>query len=234
MTQPVYELECWKRFVERLCGLTDVPILIGILPLQSFRHAEFLHNEVPGIHVPDWIRAAHARGRQRGPEGRRRAGARAARASVGRWPTASTSCRRSAATRTVSKCWRDAGRALRCGVPCELILYFLVMAAAMLGLVAHHARLQGGRLGAGAVRRDRAGARQHDREADPVRAHAAAHDHHARPVPARAERDLPVAHGEARAGLRVHGALTTLVASLLLALVGMLWKAISSGERERT
>jgi homocysteine S-methyltransferase len=57
MTQPVYELDCWQRFVERLSGLTKIPILIGILPLQSFRHAEFLHNEVPGIHVPDWIRA---------------------------------------------------------------------------------------------------------------------------------------------------------------------------------
>jgi len=56
MTQPVYELDCWKRFVERLSGITDIPILIGILPLQSFRHAEFLHNEVPGISVPDWIR----------------------------------------------------------------------------------------------------------------------------------------------------------------------------------
>jgi homocysteine S-methyltransferase len=56
MTQPVYELECWERFVERLSGLTSIPILIGILPLQSFRHAEFLHNEVPGITVPEWIR----------------------------------------------------------------------------------------------------------------------------------------------------------------------------------
>jgi methionine synthase / methylenetetrahydrofolate reductase(NADPH) len=56
MTQPVYELECWRRFVERLRGISDIPILIGILPLQSFRHAEFLHNEVPGIQVPDWIR----------------------------------------------------------------------------------------------------------------------------------------------------------------------------------
>jgi homocysteine S-methyltransferase len=57
MTQPVYELECWQRFVERLSGLTKIPILIGLLPLQSYRHAEFLHNEVPGIHVPEWIRA---------------------------------------------------------------------------------------------------------------------------------------------------------------------------------
>ena len=56
MTQPVYELDSWKRFVDRLSGFTDVPILIGILPLQSYRHAEFLHNEVPGIQVPEWIR----------------------------------------------------------------------------------------------------------------------------------------------------------------------------------
>jgi homocysteine S-methyltransferase len=56
MTQPVYELDCWKRFVDRLSGLTRIPIMIGILPLQSFRHADFLHNEVPGISVPAWIR----------------------------------------------------------------------------------------------------------------------------------------------------------------------------------
>src|SRR5262245_1494067 len=57
MTQPVFELDCWRRFVDRLAGLTTVPVLMGILPLQSYRHAEFLHNEVPGIHVPEWIRA---------------------------------------------------------------------------------------------------------------------------------------------------------------------------------
>jgi methionine synthase / methylenetetrahydrofolate reductase(NADPH) len=68
MTQPVYELGCWERFVERLAGLTRVPILIGILPLQSYRHAEFLHNEVPGIHVPEWIRK---RMHEAGNEGQR-------------------------------------------------------------------------------------------------------------------------------------------------------------------
>jgi homocysteine S-methyltransferase len=56
MTQPVYEVECWERFLEKLGGLPKIPILIGLLPLQSFRHAEFLHNEVPGIQVPEWIR----------------------------------------------------------------------------------------------------------------------------------------------------------------------------------
>lgn len=56
MTQPVYTLDSWKRFLDMLGGMPKVPLLIGILPLQSFRHAEFLHNEVPGIQVPDWIR----------------------------------------------------------------------------------------------------------------------------------------------------------------------------------
>jgi len=35
----------------------SVPILIGVLPLVSGRHAEFLHNEVPGISIPEPIRA---------------------------------------------------------------------------------------------------------------------------------------------------------------------------------
>jgi homocysteine S-methyltransferase len=68
MTQPVYELGAWERFLERLGGSPGIPILVGILPLQSFRHAEFLHNEVPGIQVPQWIRE---RMHQAGNEGQR-------------------------------------------------------------------------------------------------------------------------------------------------------------------
>ncbi len=55
-TQPVYDLELLERFLER-AGRPPVPVLVGILPLHSFRHAEFLHNEVPGITVPDEVRA---------------------------------------------------------------------------------------------------------------------------------------------------------------------------------
>src|SRR2546426_805852 len=32
------------------------PALIGVLPLVSHRHAEFLHNELPGFAVPAWVR----------------------------------------------------------------------------------------------------------------------------------------------------------------------------------
>jgi homocysteine S-methyltransferase len=55
-TQPVYDLAQLDRFLERAGG-SPVPVLVGILPLHSFRHAEFLHNEVPGITIPDPVRA---------------------------------------------------------------------------------------------------------------------------------------------------------------------------------
>jgi len=56
MTQPLYELDPLLRFLE--IAKPDVPILLGILPLVSFKHAQFLHNEVPGISVPEKIRLA--------------------------------------------------------------------------------------------------------------------------------------------------------------------------------
>ncbi|MDQ3779087.1 MAG: bifunctional homocysteine S-methyltransferase/methylenetetrahydrofolate reductase, partial [Chloroflexota bacterium] len=48
MTQPIYDAAIWRRFLD-VYGAEQlpVPVLIGILPLQSTRHAEFLHNEVP-------------------------------------------------------------------------------------------------------------------------------------------------------------------------------------------
>ncbi|HWH23884.1 MAG TPA: hypothetical protein VNW68_03205, partial [Candidatus Limnocylindria bacterium] len=62
----------WQRFAERAAvrwpaGLPR-PVLLGVLPLHSHRHAEFLHNEVPGITVPDTVRAAMAAAGERGAE----------------------------------------------------------------------------------------------------------------------------------------------------------------------
>ena len=73
MTQPLYDIsqvetmdaEARKRFGQ--AGF-PLPLLLGVLPLQSARHAEFLHNEVPGITIPEGSRAAlHAAG-ERGAE----------------------------------------------------------------------------------------------------------------------------------------------------------------------
>jgi homocysteine S-methyltransferase len=55
MTQPVYDPRTLERFLGMIAHL-DVPLLVGILPLYSHRNAEFLHNEVPGMRIPDDIR----------------------------------------------------------------------------------------------------------------------------------------------------------------------------------
>jgi methionine synthase I (cobalamin-dependent)/5,10-methylenetetrahydrofolate reductase len=56
ITQPIYRTQdgqdLLKRF-EDLHGGLDRPILVGILPLVSLRHAKFLNHEVPGISIPD-------------------------------------------------------------------------------------------------------------------------------------------------------------------------------------
>jgi homocysteine S-methyltransferase len=55
MTQPVYDAQLLERFLADVQPL-GVPVLVGLLPLASHRNAEFLHNEVPGMRVPDDIR----------------------------------------------------------------------------------------------------------------------------------------------------------------------------------
>jgi homocysteine S-methyltransferase len=67
MTQPIYDASVWTNFLEYFGGPVPVPVMIGILPLQSSKHAEFLHNEVPGITLTD---NARERMRKAGPEGR--------------------------------------------------------------------------------------------------------------------------------------------------------------------
>jgi homocysteine S-methyltransferase len=57
LTQPVYAVEPLVALREAYEKITDealtVPILAGVLPLVSSRHAGFLHNEVPGIEIPE-------------------------------------------------------------------------------------------------------------------------------------------------------------------------------------
>lgn len=65
MTQPLYDMETLLDTLERV-GRVEVPILLGILPLQSARHAEYLHNEVPGIAIPDWARERMRRAGEHG------------------------------------------------------------------------------------------------------------------------------------------------------------------------
>ncbi len=55
MTQPVFQQELLDTVLARIAHLR-VPVMIGVLPLVSYKNAEFLHNEVPGMQIPEAIR----------------------------------------------------------------------------------------------------------------------------------------------------------------------------------
>lgn len=59
ITQPIYRAQDGPSLLERYeakHGKLNKPVLAGILPLVNVRHANFLHNEVPGIFIPDETR----------------------------------------------------------------------------------------------------------------------------------------------------------------------------------
>ncbi len=66
MTQPIYEAEPLARFYEA-CKPT-IPVLVGILPLRNTKHAEFMHNEVPDITIPEAIRERMFKAGKDGPK----------------------------------------------------------------------------------------------------------------------------------------------------------------------
>jgi homocysteine S-methyltransferase len=58
LTQPVFEPERVEQTIsgfEERYGPLGIPLIVGILPLYGLKHARFLHNEVPGISIPDVI-----------------------------------------------------------------------------------------------------------------------------------------------------------------------------------
>ncbi|MES0359285.1 MAG: bifunctional homocysteine S-methyltransferase/methylenetetrahydrofolate reductase [Anaerolineales bacterium] len=58
LTQPTFQPEAAETFLDeykKRYEMVPIPILVGVLPLYSHRHASFLHNEVPGIVIPDVI-----------------------------------------------------------------------------------------------------------------------------------------------------------------------------------
>ena len=54
-TQPVFDEAVATQAVET-CGSLGIPIFVGVLPLKSQKHCDFMHNEVPGVEIPDWLR----------------------------------------------------------------------------------------------------------------------------------------------------------------------------------
>jgi homocysteine S-methyltransferase len=58
ITQIVFDIERLDAFLERLGGEWPIPVLIELFPLTSYRLALRLHNEVPGIVVPEALQQA--------------------------------------------------------------------------------------------------------------------------------------------------------------------------------
>jgi homocysteine S-methyltransferase len=71
ITQPVFDTQQLRDFLKRIES-RRIPIIAGIWPLVSYRNAEFLHNEVPGVHVTaeimERMRAASAISKEAGRE----------------------------------------------------------------------------------------------------------------------------------------------------------------------
>jgi 5,10-methylenetetrahydrofolate reductase len=65
VTQNIFDEKVLDRFLEGAAKFKR-PIIVGVLPLANSRHAEFLHNEVPGMYLPDKVRD---RMRKAGEEG---------------------------------------------------------------------------------------------------------------------------------------------------------------------
>jgi methionine synthase I (cobalamin-dependent)/5,10-methylenetetrahydrofolate reductase len=72
MTQPLFDPQHWLDFVKKLGGKSPIPVLIGIWPLNSYKQALRLNNEVPGIVIPESLlkslEAAGTGARERGFE----------------------------------------------------------------------------------------------------------------------------------------------------------------------
>jgi homocysteine S-methyltransferase len=64
-TQAVFDADAAERFLAQATKF-KVPVLLGVMPLHSHRHAEFIHNELAGVDVPDDVRE---RMRQAGDNG---------------------------------------------------------------------------------------------------------------------------------------------------------------------
>jgi homocysteine S-methyltransferase len=81
VTQPVFDPAELETLLRRIKG-TRVPIVMSVWPLVSFRNAEFLANEVPGLRVPDGVVERMRRAQERGDDAARAEGVTIAREIV--------------------------------------------------------------------------------------------------------------------------------------------------------
>ena len=55
VTQPVYSVQAAQQIADAI-DASGIPTMLGILPLRTARHAQFLHEKVSGISVPEQVR----------------------------------------------------------------------------------------------------------------------------------------------------------------------------------
>jgi methionine synthase / methylenetetrahydrofolate reductase (NADH) len=65
ITQPVFDAGELARFLARIEGFR-IPVIAGVAPLDSLRHAEFMANELPGVRVPESVVERMRRAEDRG------------------------------------------------------------------------------------------------------------------------------------------------------------------------
>jgi homocysteine S-methyltransferase len=69
LTQPIFDPQLAEAFLKQYAsefGRLEKPVLVGILPLFSSRHVNFLHHEVPGVSIPEPIRLRMEKAGERG------------------------------------------------------------------------------------------------------------------------------------------------------------------------
>lgn len=54
VTKPVFDAATFERFFGRIAA-AKLPIILGLWPFESVLNAEFMANEVPGVHVPEAV-----------------------------------------------------------------------------------------------------------------------------------------------------------------------------------
>lgn len=67
-TQPIYDLEKAAHFIDKVKPL-GIPVMLGLIPLKSFKMATYLHTKVPGISLtPEILKRMEDGGKEAGLE----------------------------------------------------------------------------------------------------------------------------------------------------------------------
>jgi homocysteine S-methyltransferase len=54
LTRPIFDVANFERVLKRIAS-SGLPVVASVFPFESARNAEFMANEVPGVHVPDTL-----------------------------------------------------------------------------------------------------------------------------------------------------------------------------------